>query len=154
MITATVSERKGNDCRPHKSEITLDRKRHKLLPHCDPDDSWVWGVSHLVRGLPNTLWREYGLRAPAAGERLGGQALDTDLREKFYNQTPETRDQKRRWQLSAGPHQARKPWSLAMGCKTLMVPGLWQATNYQEAVRPVPRQSGLVECAPRRECVG
>lgn len=101
-----------------------------------------------------TLSGKNGLRAPAAGERLGGQALDTDLREKFYNQTPETRDQKRRWQLSGGPHQARKPWPLAMGCKTLMVPGLWQATNYQEAVRSVPRQFGLVACAPLRECVG
>ena len=57
--------------------------------------------------------------------------------EKFYNQAPETRDQKR-WQPLGGPHQARKPWPLVMGCKTLMVPGLWQVTKYQEALRPVP----------------
>lgn len=55
MITTAVSERKGNDCKPPKPEITLDRKGHRLLPHCNPSDSWVWGVSRLVRGLPNTL---------------------------------------------------------------------------------------------------
>lgn len=73
------------------------------------DGCWIWDIFCVVRGLANTA-REYGLRAPAVGERLGEQAIDTNLMTKFYNQAPEARDQKEKalrrippGQLSPGP---------------------------------------------------